>query len=187
MPDEYESLRAEVLQWQNRRFQLVGASITLVTGVLGLGLKELANGWSVISSLLLLVLTCAVFLSWYAGVTNTKIAMYLMVFHEQSGGPESQGSGWESRLYRLKNQQRKDPLALNDALVFIYFSLGVVSFFIPYAAAKDHSVMPGQLGLLILMTLAFLTALMVHWKYSDQRNRYLGYWRAVKRDELQGS
>lgn len=187
MQDEYESLRAEVLQWQNRRFQLVGASITLVTGVLGLGSNAMASGWSVISSLLLLVLTCAVFLSWYAGIANTKIAMYLMVFHEQSGGPESQSSGWESRLYRLKNQRRKDPLALNDALVFIYFSLGAVSFFIPYAAAKDHLVMPVQCVLFVLMTLAFLTALLVHWKYSNQRNRYLGYWRDVKRDELQGS
>lgn len=187
MPDEYESLRAEILQWQNRRFQLVGASITLVTGVLGLGLdaNAMASSGSVIASLLLLVLACAVFLSWYAGMANTKIAMYLMVFHEQAGGSEGQGSGWESRLYRLKNRRRTDPLALNNALVLIYFALGVISFIVPYAVAKGYSLMPAQSVLLVLMVLLFLAALLVHWKYSDQRNRYLGYWQEIQRDERQ--
>jgi hypothetical protein len=35
------------------------------------------------------------------------------------------------------------------------------------------------------MVLLFLAALLVHWKYSDQRNRYLGYWKEIQRDELQ--
>jgi len=32
---EYESLRKEILEWQNRRFTVASASLVAVTGILG--------------------------------------------------------------------------------------------------------------------------------------------------------
>jgi len=64
---EYESLRAEILKWQDRRFDLLKLSISVVTGLLGLKLifeKLDAPGssstlWPLISSILLLYLAGA--------------------------------------------------------------------------------------------------------------------------------
>lgn len=183
MPEEYESLRKEILEWQNRRFLLVAASITLVTGVLGLGLNALGNLWVIISSLLFLFLACATILSWYAGKANAKIGAYLIVFHEEAGRSEGQGAGWESRLARIKNKPWVDLLTLNHSLTAIYVALGIVSFIVPWLAARRPALTGGQ-SVLILFTAALLVgALLLLWQYSYPRADYIKYWREVKREE----
>jgi hypothetical protein len=51
--------------------------------------------WPLISAILLLYLSAANLLTWYAGVANTKLAMYIKVFHEDTGaeGPVARFEG----------------------------------------------------------------------------------------------
>src|SRR5947208_2340161 len=106
MSNEYETLRAEILKWQDRRFDLLKISIGLITGLLGLKLvveyPSKGDIWPLVSSVLLLYLSGANLLTWYAGVANSKLAAYIKVFHESDVG-SAPAYRWESRLQRLKD------------------------------------------------------------------------------------
>ena len=87
MNTEYESLRQEIHAWQNRRFIILTASITLVSAVLGLDAVQkttVSVEWPLITSLLWFFLGSTTALTWYAGRANAKIAAYLIVFHEKN-------------------------------------------------------------------------------------------------------
>ncbi len=127
MNAEYEALRAEMLAWQNRRFVILTASISLVTGILGLdGVTEATSklDWALVSSLLLFLLGSAEALTWYAGQANAKAAAYIIVFHE------ADAAGWETRLKSLKDRGL-NRFSLNRMVVLIYAGLGVLSLLIP--------------------------------------------------------
>lgn len=133
MKEEYEALRAEMLAWQNRRFIVVTASISLVVGILGLeGVTEATSrvDWELVSSLLIFLLGSAEALTWYGGQAPAKIAAYIIVYHE------AQAPGWETRLKNLKGE-RLDRFSLNRMLTLIYAGLGILSLLIPWAARKE--------------------------------------------------
>ena len=128
MAAEYESLRQEILAWQNRRFMILTASITLVSAILGLDAVQEINvevEWPVITSLLWFFLGSTTALTWYGGRANAKIAAYLLVFHEKEGG-------WESRLKDLKIS-KLDWFNLNRMVFLIYVGLGILSLVIPWS------------------------------------------------------
>ena len=77
MNEEYESLRQEILAWQNRRFTILAASITIVSAILGFGAVQKTTAsieWPLITSLLWFFLGSTTALTWYAGNANAKIA-----------------------------------------------------------------------------------------------------------------
>src|SRR5262249_4637530 len=128
---EYESIRAEILKWQDRRFDLLKLSISVVTGLLGLKLILDATGsWPIISSLLLLYLAGANLLTWYAGIANSKLSAYVKVFHEGQESP-SIPMGWETRLAKLKTKGL-DPQNLNRWIAVVYAVLAIISVVLPY-------------------------------------------------------
>ena len=181
MKEEYASLRQEVLEWQSRRFLLVSTSITLVTGIIGIGLGVLKDLWIIASSLLLLFLTCAVILSWYAGRANAKISAYLVVFHDSSGSDNKTG-GWESRLMRLKKKPKVDFFTLNHCLTAIYTVLGIVSVLIPWLVAGKPAFSFEQISLIFIAVL-FICSLILQWKFSYPREGYAKHWLDVKEEE----
>ena len=129
MSEEYNALRAEMLAWQNRRFMILTASVSLVTGILGIdGVTDAGSdlGWGLVSSLLWFFLGSAAALTWYAGRANAKIAAYFIVFHEV------ESEGWETRLKKLK-ADGLDRFNLNRMVLLIYVGLGVLSFLIPWS------------------------------------------------------
>src|SRR5438128_2562329 len=84
MEKEYPALRQEIVNWQNYRFVLLSASIALMSGVIGFGLKsqDTSQWWFVSSALLLIYLALAASLTCYAGRGNAKLGAYLSVFYE---------------------------------------------------------------------------------------------------------
>jgi type IV secretory pathway TrbD component len=181
MKEEYASLRQEISEWQNRRFLLVGTSITLVTGILGIGLGVLKDLWIIASSLLLMFLTCAIILSWYAGRANAKISAYLVVFHSTTGSDDKM-SGWESRLIRLKKKPKVDFFTLNHVLVAIYTTLGIMSVLIPWLVAGKPTTSLEQIPILVT-ALLFVGSLILQWKFSYPRDGYVKHWMDVKKEE----
>ena len=142
---EYASLRTEIFYWQNFRFVLLAASITLLSGIIGFGVKnpDQSQLWVNSSCMLLLFLTAAVILSWYAGRGNAKIGAYLIVFYEDpvEKNPQ-QYQGWEDRQGRfLENmnlpQRAFDWLKLSHLLGAIYLLLGTISVVLPWFAGKQ--------------------------------------------------
>lgn len=104
MSTEYECLRSEIHEWQDRRFTVLVASIGFVTAILGLKIVDEsaeAESWPLVSSLLLAFLSAACALIWYTRRACAKIAAYLVVFHESEC---QSSSGWEERLQRLKER-----------------------------------------------------------------------------------
>ena len=178
--DEYVALRAEIKDWQDRRFTILTAAIGLVAAILGLKVfdqpasTELAVG---ISVLLLLLLTSACVLTWYAGRANAKIAAYIVVFHERSG---ESGSGWESRLADLKNKKLDpDRLNLNQVLISIYFVLGLVSVFYPL---WQHLPCGAGLGALPAAVAVFFWSLGLLCMV-PQKERYIEQWELLKQSD----
>jgi hypothetical protein len=143
MSAEYESLRAEMHKWQDRRFDLLKHGTAVVTGLLGF--KIITGGasepglnapeWPLISIVLLLYLATINLLTWYSGVANSKLAAYIKIFHEA----EKSGIGqfkWESRLDKLKSRGL-DSQSLNRWIAVTYLVLGIVSVGLPYASPNQ--------------------------------------------------
>jgi hypothetical protein len=131
MQFEYDSLRKELLEWQNRRFTLLTTSTTVVTGVLALGPGVAAKvpAWAV-ALVLSLFLSAACRLTCYASEANQRIGSFLEVFHEHSGG-----LCWETRLAAfsgLSAEASPAPFSLNSLLFWLYLLLGIVSASLPY-------------------------------------------------------
>ena len=75
--DEYDSLRKEIYEWQNRRFSILAVSGGFVAAILGLKIVEESKQpqtWPVVSALLLLFLSAACLLTWYTRrATSSRI------------------------------------------------------------------------------------------------------------------
>jgi hypothetical protein len=176
--NEYESLRAEIKDWQDRRFTVLSGSVALVTVILGLKVvseSPLPGVWPWVSAVLLALLSSACLLTWYAGRANAKIAAYLIVFHETAS------PGWEARLAKLKNT-RLDKLNLNRLMIVIYAGLGLLSVFLP--ALRHDQTRPNLLPL-VVSVLMFIGSLILLGQKSP-RDRYIHYWRNVKEHEGHG-
>ena len=196
MKTEYEILREEIIKWQDRRFELLKISITVVTGLLGFKLvtehfsSAASNNvvWPYISAVLLLFLAATNLLTWYCGLANVKIASYLRVFHEANEFTTGQMQ-WESRLKRFDMSYLSylDKKNLNFWLAIVYFVLGIISVIIPWAAAEF--VLPED-GLSIIL-LAFsvccfamvLTILSQHVDWRKQREIFEKKWSWVAEEE----
>lgn len=170
MMNEYEMLRGEIKDWQDRRFTILTASVGLVTAILSLKVFDepvRTELWPSISALLLLLLTCACALTWYAGRANAKIAAYLIVFHERSS---QSGEGWESRLDRLNNSGF-DHLNLNRLMFCIYLVLGLVAM-IP--VLRHFPIRDGWNVLIIPIALFVCSLLLL--VLPSPKDRYIKQW-----------
>lgn len=82
--NEYDSLRQEILNWQDKRFTMVSGSIILVTAILGIIVKNNTSiSGEILSSVLLAFLTCVCLLTWYFGTSNSRLGAYIEVFYEK--------------------------------------------------------------------------------------------------------
>lgn len=179
---EYSAIRAEMLKWQDRRFDLVKHSTTVVTGLLGfkLVLDTTTSGihsptyWPLVSSLLLLYLSATNVLIWYCGVANSKLAAYILVFHEQGDTVEKPGM-WESRLKLLKNKHL-DNVNLNTWMALIQLVLALLALALPAATASfswpnNHwSYLAATCAALCIVTLGLVL------KRSYPRDEYHARW-----------
>jgi hypothetical protein len=185
MSDEYDTLRAEMLKWQDRRFDLLKISIGLVTALLGLKLvvEHPSKGeiWPLVSSVLLLYLSGANLLTWYAGVANSKLAAYIKVFHESDDGTVP-GYRWENRLQRLK-EKGLDPQNLNIWITVVYLALAVLSVAIPYATSGSSHSGPGIHSVLPVAGLLFIASAILVVCFSYPRKRYENHWDEIKKEE----
>jgi cell division protein FtsW (lipid II flippase) len=104
MQYEYDSLRQELLEWQNRRITLLTTSCTVATGVLTFGQ---AFGpripWWTISIVLLVLLSAACYLTGYAGHGNQRIGAFLQVFHDPAATLK-----WETRNAVFKKLAQRE-------------------------------------------------------------------------------
>jgi len=127
MKEEYESLRAEIGNWQNFRFILVGVATAFVSTVIGFEPKQGTEGAPRLRlSLIIFALAGAAALSCYAGWGNAKIGAYLQVFHEQSTSDKKYTLGWEGRNQKFQGSQW-NLLSLNGWLGITYLLLGIGS------------------------------------------------------------
>ena len=155
---EYESLRNEIHSWQSRRFTILAASISLITGILGIDAIKKGGPsieWPLISSLLWFFIGSASSLTWYAGCANKKIAAYIILYHEKE-------EGWESRLASLK-KSGFDWYNLNRMLFIIYFGLSLLALLIPWAVRKGQVIdcwnylLLSSTGIWLVFSLCLLT------------------------------
>jgi hypothetical protein len=193
MSVELQSLRAEMLKWQDRRFDLLKHSTGVVTGLLGFKLiaeqsgvvVSAASAWPLISAVLLLYLSAANLLTWYAGIANSKLASYIKVFHEDSH-TENNAPRWESRLASLK-RKGLDPQSLNLWITVVYFVLGLVSVALPLTSAGFATPDKLWLAILLISSVPFLATLVLVAWYSYPRQRYEAHWLQLKREEQENA
>lgn len=184
MENEYQALRSEMLQWQERRFDLLKISISLVTALLGLKLMvepvDQRVVWPLVSALLLLFLASANLLTWYAARANSKLAGYIQVFHERE---RPGGQGWERRLEALKKTKFSERLSLNTWTTAIYLVLALVATGVPWAMAGFAWPGVGACALLAGSAGAFLASLLLSLFFSYDRRYYVELWSAIKQGE----
>jgi hypothetical protein len=194
--EEYQSVRAEILQWQQFRILLATASATIVTAGLTLGLANLeqfGNWWIAISAGLLIFLGGAEFLSWYAGIGNRKMGSYIYVFHE------GEGVMWEHRHDALKKRARNgeydkisafaDLFSLNKILAVLYLVLGVIALVpLPIGIQQFAQQNEPPLGPIIL-TIVFGIGAALLWLiplwllyFRTSRADYPALWESIKKE-----
>ncbi len=187
MKEEYEAVRPEMLRWQDRRFDMLKLSITLVVGLLGLKLLtpgSLADVWPFVSSVLLLYLAAANLLTWYAGIANSKLAAYIVVYFEQAGLAEK-SFAWESRLTALK-KEKLDPYNLNICMSIIYVGLALVAGVVPYATSGfTPPTCAAGWALVVSAALFTVSGYLAAFK-AYRRETYEGHWKTVKQKEGRG-
>ena len=93
---EYQALRQEIMQWQDRRFIVIGTTIAFVSALVGaIATKPGSCSWALATSLLLAFLSAAVCLIRQFARFNSTIGAYLEVFH---------GSPWERRIKEFRRR-----------------------------------------------------------------------------------
>jgi hypothetical protein len=188
MDAEYNSLRREMLRWQDRRFDLLKLSIGVVTGLLGFKLIaekfQATDGsgalWPLISSVLLLYLSAALLLTWYAARANIELATYIAVFYDddQRAGDRTH---YETRLEMLKGTKgfRHN---VNGWIALVYCVLGVVSIVLPCAASQFAP--PGaRLYALVTCVILFLITAGLATFFSSPRDKFRRVWTEIKKIE----
>ena len=178
MKFEYESLREEIKAWQERRFTVLAGSIVLVTGILGLkivGESKPSESWPWASALLLVFLAAACALTWYARRANTKIAAYLIVFHESGSDPLAR---WESQLDELK-RSKSDRWDLNRLMIPIYVGLALLSVFAPMLSHREYHLVWADYITLGVAGTVFLVMLIPLGR-SAPREHYIHLWTELK-------
>jgi Mg2+ and Co2+ transporter CorA len=120
---EYDSLKTEILAWQNRRVTVMTSSLTFVGAALGVSVNFAPKGtdqfqWATLSSVLLFVLSCSMLFCTYAADASSRIGAYLQVFHSDAGRwEEIRGNALKSTLAKRANN-------LNGVLSVSFLTLG---------------------------------------------------------------
>jgi hypothetical protein len=183
MNEEYEAIRAEMLEWQQRRIDVLKISTALIAGLLGLKILStdtLTWAWPYLATTLLLFLAASVLLTWYAGEANRKLASYVRVFFEDK--PLADSYRWETRL-KLLNDFFHPRINLNFILVVVYATLAIASVLLPAALTEFNAPdRVGALTLLIGIGLFLLASLVVAWKTVCATD-YDKNWARVKANE----
>lgn len=178
---EYDTLREEILLWQEKRFTIVSGSILIVTAALGWITKDpISWPWEIISIILLAFLFCASILTWFFGVSNSRLGAYIEVFYE-ADNPEYQ--------WHVRNRKFKDDkilyryLSLNGCLASVYLVLGIISVVIP---SKLNFLQKSDYTILLIMVVSFyLISLILLIGFSHPKQRYVDYWEDMKKMELE--
>lgn len=181
MNTEYESLRKEIIAWQERRFTILAGSVALVTGILGLkviGESKPFENWAWASALLLVILASACALTWYAGRASAKIAAYLIVFHESQ--PDPLGA-WETRLQVLKDS-RRDCWNLNRLIILVYLGLALLAVLAPLLSHREYHLVPLDYVTLVVAGGLFALA-MVLLVLKSPKEHYKKLWEDLGKKE----
>ena len=117
---QFDSLRSEILANQRYRLQLLGLLVVATAGLVGVGEKLGAADTRVATFgvALYIVMIPAQVMTIYFTQQTGRIAAYLRVFYEVSGGIL-----WETALRLLREEQR--PLRFRQTLVAVYSFLSV--------------------------------------------------------------
>jgi hypothetical protein len=143
----------------------------------------------VASFLLLLFLSVAVVLTWYAGTGNVKMGSYLAVFYEE------EDKGWHHR-HRVVNELsevRADKLKFDKILSGFYFVLGLASLlltFLPILISPEDK-LPNTLYALrtlpvVMFALLFTLVAYLLFMPENQIGHYRALWRIIKNAEVVG-
>jgi len=175
MEKEYNTLREEIMHWENRQFTVIGINITLITIILGWIITKPSEwNWDVASTLLLLILTSGSYLLVLFNCFASKIGAYISVYHEN-------GVGWESRVSEF--DKKLNFHSVRYALGILYLGLGIMSFSIPYKiCSKSLSLVTLFLFFLICVILIITLILMV---FTPRKNKYIKLWQELKIKENQ--
>ena len=188
---EYESLRQEIMYWQQRRFLILSASIVVVTAVFSLSKGEQSVvPASIVSTILLSFLSVMCFVTAYCGNSCSKIGSYLQVFHEESAGDLN----WETANYKFSciskdsketGSEKFSNFNLNSNLSAIYLVLGFASLVVPYHLFKSstnyisHVAEPGTSISLVI----FIIGLIYLYRSQSVKIKFISKWKDV-RDSL---
>lgn len=169
---EYESLRKEIIEWQNRRFTVASGSLVAIAAILGWILnKPNELSWAIVASSILLIISIACFLSHLFGLSKTKISTYIEVFHET----EQSKTCWERRQKRIKTASSRRAFAL------LYFFVGIFGIFISVRFCKSSTFW--EIVSFSIISFLFLVALWMLGLKSPAYENYLKLWKEVKNED----
>ena len=179
--DEYQALRREILDWQNRRQQIMTFSSATATVMLGwITSKSSDWSWTIASSVVITFLSVTYYLAWLSDRIKIRISTYIQVFHEEC----EEVRGWETRSQALR-RFRSLPHFHTLATV-VYLIYGAVAITVSCLVCRKP-VSDGSVVLFTLVTLLFLVVLVVSGIMSYPSGVFVQAWRVVQSKELCGS
>jgi hypothetical protein len=173
---EYDTLRAEIMEWQSRRFSVVTGSLVLAIGILGWAVSAPEKwSWAVVLSILFAMLTAASYLTWLMGLLNSSISTYLEVFHEEC----VKDIGWECRHRKFK----RGFVTSKDGYATLYLGIGIISVFISFAICTAPPTMPTIITCYIFAA-SFVSMIMILTFRPRPWDKYIKRWKDIREAEL---
>lgn len=168
----YESLRNELLQWQNRRYIIFSSTLIFIAALLGWFISS-DKDWNfyTASILPLLLIVGASFLTRNSTVYSVKIGTYFMVFYNDT---------WE--ISQGLFNKRANIIQTNQYFAVFYLFTSILSNVILFYETKVENLMQ-PICIFIAAWLFTLLAIYYVGIKSYPREKYLDIWREIKESQ----
>jgi hypothetical protein len=170
--DEFNALRNEILNWQEKRFEIIRAACLGLGAVVGGAVAQKQTwDWSLASSAVHVILALAAHMTCTCGYYTTMGGAYIEVFLN---------GNWEARnrAFRKKTSVPQ----LNRAIALIYFSLAVTANIICYTLCARNP--PSQLTILWAITAIAMVVSLIRLAFrSYPRDKLVNYWKEIQTEQ----
>lgn len=175
---EYESLRSEIIHWQNREITVFNISLTIIVAYVGwlisldssklISKSSIVFSWQLASLFPILLIGISMNMQRIFEFFMLKISTYLIVYHK---------SQWEDKNRKVSVEKEFLKLGLNNSYALIYFILAAFSTIIliwkfPYEFWVRETILWG----FAVAFLVSMTILLFYLRFGKQKEKLIKRW-----------
>ena len=171
---EFESLRSEILHWQDRKIKISNLSIALVTGYAGwmLSRDQATLSWLTVSLFPILVLSLALHLTKIYELFQIRLGAYLAVYHDCE---------WEKKIEQVPVKGKIFNVGYNKSYAILYL---ITAIFTMVALYQNYHAPAGGLVIIVfvLALCCFLSMFitLMAFNFTREKEICMERWKKLK-------